>query len=73
VAEFEGKIVLVTRAASGIGRATAVAFARAGASVVLAGWREGQARETLKLVRCSDRASHITGATLIIDAGFSAR
>jgi NAD(P)-dependent dehydrogenase (short-subunit alcohol dehydrogenase family) len=33
---FAGKVVLVTGAASGIGRATAVAFGRAGASVVVA-------------------------------------
>ena len=33
---FAGKVVLVTGAASGIGRATALAFGRAGASVVIA-------------------------------------
>lgn len=33
---FEGKVVLVTGAASGIGRAAALAFGRAGASVVVA-------------------------------------
>ena len=33
---FAGKVAFVTGAASGIGRATALAFARAGASVVAA-------------------------------------
>ena len=34
--EFAGKVVIVTGAASGLGRATALAFAAAGASTVLA-------------------------------------
>lgn len=34
--EFTGKVVIITGAASGLGRATALAFAREGASIVLA-------------------------------------
>jgi NAD(P)-dependent dehydrogenase (short-subunit alcohol dehydrogenase family) len=37
---FENKVVLVTGGTSGIGKATAIAFARAGAKVVLSGRRE---------------------------------
>ena len=37
---FENKVALVTGAASGLGLATARAFAESGASVVLADWNE---------------------------------
>src|SRR5437588_13052637 len=41
---FENKVALVTGAASGLGLATAKAFAESGASVVLADWNEEAAR-----------------------------
>jgi len=41
---FEGKVALVTGAASGMGLATAQAFAEAGAAVVLADFRADAVR-----------------------------
>ena len=38
--DFNGKVALVTGAAAGMGLATAKAFAEAGASVVLADYKE---------------------------------
>jgi NAD(P)-dependent dehydrogenase (short-subunit alcohol dehydrogenase family) len=45
---FENKVALVTGAASGLGLATAKAFAESGASVVLADWNERDAQSAAK-------------------------
>src|ERR1700722_4658507 len=52
-AELQGKVGLVTGGTSGIGRDTAVLFARAGARVVVAGRREAEGNETIELVRAA--------------------
>ena len=51
--ELEGKVGLVTGGTSGIGRETAVLFAKAGAKVVVAGRRELEGLETIELVRAA--------------------
>ncbi|MGA8938853.1 MAG: SDR family oxidoreductase [Acidobacteriaceae bacterium] len=45
---FENKVALVTGAASGLGFATAQAFAESGASVVLADWNKNDVQEAAK-------------------------
>jgi NAD(P)-dependent dehydrogenase (short-subunit alcohol dehydrogenase family) len=44
---FSDKVALVTGGTSGIGKATAIAFARADAKVVLSGRREKRAQNSL--------------------------
>jgi len=47
---FQDKVVLITGGTSGIGRATALAFAAEGAKVVVAGRRENEGAESVALV-----------------------
>src|ERR1700692_2674344 len=49
--EFQGKGAIVTGSTSGSGRAAAVAYAREGARVVVAGRRAAEGEETVRLLR----------------------
>jgi NAD(P)-dependent dehydrogenase (short-subunit alcohol dehydrogenase family) len=51
--ELQGKVGLITGGTSGIGRDTAVLFAKAGAKVVVAGRREAEGQETVDQVRAA--------------------
>src|SRR5881227_4454209 len=48
---FSGKVALVTGGTSGIGKATAIEFARAGAKVVLTGRREKEGAQVVDEIR----------------------
>ncbi len=49
--EFQNKVAIVIGGTSGIGRAAAVAYAREGARVVVAGRRPAEGEETVRLLR----------------------
>ncbi|MBN2632435.1 MAG: SDR family NAD(P)-dependent oxidoreductase [Bacteroidales bacterium] len=74
---FEGKVVVITGSSRGIGKGTAVALARKGASVVLNGRNEERLAETEKIIKaihgkvlsvCCDVSTSEGGRFLIEEA-----
>jgi len=58
--KLSGKVAIVTGAASGIGRASAIAFAREGARVVVADLSESGAEETVRVIKSEGLAAEAT-------------
>ncbi len=48
---LSGKVAIVTGGTSGIGRATAIAYAQQGAKVVVTGRRSVEGEETVKIIK----------------------
>lgn len=65
--ELKGKTALITGGGSGIGRATALAFAREGANVVITDLKQEGMDETVKLI--GQENAQVQTLTVIADAG----
>lgn len=50
---LSGKVALVTGGTSGIGKASAIALAQAGAKVVVAGRRQAEGEETMRQIQAN--------------------
>src|ERR1700726_286691 len=61
---MNGRVVLITGALSGIGRAAAVAFAKKGASVVVAGRRDDAGNELVEELRAFDAEAEFINADI---------
>jgi NAD(P)-dependent dehydrogenase (short-subunit alcohol dehydrogenase family) len=72
MADFTGKIVLVTGATSGMGRATAIAFAKSGATVFAVGRREHEGQETLDLIRAAGGTANFHHVDVGVEAEIAA-
>ena len=64
--EFDGKVALVTGGGSGIGRATALAFARHGAQVVIGDRDVQRGEETVSMIRDAGGTASFRGTDVLV-------
>jgi NAD(P)-dependent dehydrogenase (short-subunit alcohol dehydrogenase family) len=69
---FAGKVVLVTGGTSGIGKTTAIEFARAGAKVVVSGRREKEGAEVVRQIKELGRDAEFIRADVAKEADVKA-
>src|ERR1700730_6664185 len=65
--EFKDKVAIVSGAADGIGRATAIAFARNGVRVVVSDINEAGGHETVALIRAAGGESLFKRCDVSVD------
>ena len=70
--EFDGKVALVTGGSSGIGRATALAFAREGAQVVIGDRNTRRGEETVSMIRNAGGTASFRRADVLVAADIEA-
>jgi len=70
--EFEGKVALVTGGGSGIGRATALAFGREGARVVIGNRNVQRGEETVSMIRASGGTASFRRTDVLVAADIEA-